>query len=530
MALVATANLALVLFDLTYVPLRNFWLLGNVRIPLTNAAIPIPLPPPAFCTPPGGVVPDRATLVTQCYDWIKGIEPHRDTYSYLNLLNEHEQLVRSRGLGTLRSPEVLTSLRELGQLSNEMITTNPFEAVGKSGTLERIKNLMRDRMRNQLATLPPEVLRDPFLTTGASGPAPRSTASPAPPEPRNRVSAQTAFRVFWSPVHLTPATWEGELRWFDQAIRPLIQTNYYRSISETGAFTNNFWLLDAPFVALFLLEFLARTLYFSRRYTGVSWLDAMVWRWYDVLLFFPFGVLFPGWAWLRAIAVAIRLHQSRLINLERILHQASQSFVGSIGEEVTEVVVIQVLNQLQGAIRRGEISQWLLQTNRQQWVGVNNVDEVTTIANLFFKLVVYQVFPKIQPDLEALLRQSLDAALSQSPAYQTFKSLPGVGTVPGQLTERLVTELTQAMHQTLVALLEDPGSSELTQRLIENFRKTLGSEVQDQDVLKELQSLINDLIEELKINYVRNASGIDVEMILEETRKLEQRAKIPPGR
>ena len=32
MALVATLNLLLVLFDLSYVPLRDFWLQGNIRL------------------------------------------------------------------------------------------------------------------------------------------------------------------------------------------------------------------------------------------------------------------------------------------------------------------------------------------------------------------------------------------------------------------------------------------------------------------------------------------------------------------
>jgi hypothetical protein len=45
----------------------------------------------------------------------------------------------------------------------------------------------------------------------------------------------------------------------------LIQTNYYRSIEENGEFTNQFWLLDAPFVILFAIEFLARTWYISRQ-------------------------------------------------------------------------------------------------------------------------------------------------------------------------------------------------------------------------------------------------------------------------
>ena len=44
MAIVAAANLGLVLFDLSYVPWRNFWLQGNVPIPLIGTSVHVPIP------------------------------------------------------------------------------------------------------------------------------------------------------------------------------------------------------------------------------------------------------------------------------------------------------------------------------------------------------------------------------------------------------------------------------------------------------------------------------------------------------
>jgi hypothetical protein len=63
--------------------------------------------------------------------------------------------------------------------------------------------------------------------------------------------------------------------------------------------------------------------------------------------------LFYSWAWLRIIPVAIRLHQAHLVDLERLREQATQGFVGGIAEELTEVVVVQVLSQVQQAISPG---------------------------------------------------------------------------------------------------------------------------------------------------------------------------------
>ena len=61
-ALWASLNLALVIFDITYVPLRDFWLQRRLY-PLPGSSLVIPLT----------VLPD----ITVWVDPIKGIEPHR---------------------------------------------------------------------------------------------------------------------------------------------------------------------------------------------------------------------------------------------------------------------------------------------------------------------------------------------------------------------------------------------------------------------------------------------------------------------
>ncbi|MGA7935616.1 MAG: hypothetical protein WCA35_18850 [Kovacikia sp.] len=491
MAIVASVNLVLVLFDLTYVPLRNFWLLGKIEVLFWS--VPIPLPPaPPFCHPSGEMTPDKATLITQCYDWVKGIEPHRDTENYLRTVKQLEQQVQQVGFNSLKSPQVKATLQELEQLSADMIATNPFESVGKSGTLEKIKNLMRDHMRDKV------------------------------PKVGGKRSATESFKVFWSLDYLNATNWQQEMNWFNTNVRPLMQTNYFRSISENGDFTNKFWILDAPFWTLFVLEFFGRTFYISRRHTGISWLGAMTWRWYDIPLIIPFGLVFHNWAWLRALPLAIRLDQAELVDMKQVRAQARQGFVGSIAEEVTETVVMQVLDQVQGAIRRGDIAQALLRPRTGDWVTVNNVDELAAIASLMTNLTVYQVLPKIQPELEALLRHSIDYALNQSPAYQALKNIPGVGSLPTQLTEQLVTEVIQAAYKTLTTMLEDTEGSTLTKRLIEKFTQTLGTEVQQQNVVQELQSLLNDYLEELKLSYIKQSTEISADAILEETRQLRQ--------
>lgn len=51
----------------------------------------------------------------------------------------------------------------------------------------------------------------------------------------------------------------------------------------------------------------------------------------------------------------------------------------------------------------------------------------------------------------------------------------------------------------------------------------MDSEIQAQESIKRIESLLVALLEEIKINYVKRLSAEDVEEILEQTRVLRQR-------
>jgi hypothetical protein len=461
MAILALLNLLLVLFDLSYIPLRDFWLQGKIK--LSGFTLDVPLPP-----------------ITKWYDPIKGIEPYRDTQQYLEEVSKLESQISQTGM---RSPEVEAILQNLRRRSAEMIDTNPFQLANKTGTLEKIKNRMREHVLKS---------RD--------------------------ASAKEAFRRFWSQDYLAINIGQRPgLDFFNKEIRPLIETNYYRPIGENGEFVDRFGLIDFPFIILFGLEFLGRTWIISRRHLGVSWRDAMLWRWYDIFL------LLPIFRWLRVIPVTIRLNQAQLIDLDRIQRQVSQGFVAAIAEDLTEVVVVRVINQVQSSIRGGDLARWLSQKEVRPYIDINDTDEVAALTTLMVQLVVCQVLPKIRPDLEALLQHNLDKALQQSPAYQSIGQLPGFGDLQHQLTERLSKEIIQAINDGLnAAIEEDPVGEKLFKRLMEHLSEALGTEIQTKQTLQKIQSLLTDLLEEIKINYVERLSQEDFEAILEQTRAIRK--------
>ncbi|MEH1765058.1 hypothetical protein [Nostoc sp.] len=450
MAITAAVNLGLVLFDLSYVPWRDFYL-------------------------------RKLPQIVKIYDPIKGIESHRETKNYLELVKALEKQVSQTGL---QSPQVNSRLEEIRRLSNEMIDTNPFAGANKSGTLEKIKKRMRDRINNE--------------------------------------SAKQSFGTFWSQPYLSQKGWVQEINFFNDSIRPLIASNYYRHIGENGEFLDYFWIkVDLPFVILFGVELLGRTFLLKRQHPGFSWLEALLWRWYDLFLLLPF------WRGLRIIPVLIRLDQAQLLNLHPVRKQLNQGIVANFAEELTEIVVVRVINQVQGSIQRGELTRWLSQQeNLRPYIDINNVNEVEAIAGLLVKTIVYQVLPDIQPAIVAILRHNIETVLHQVPVYRNLQNLPGVGQAQTQLSEQLATQITTNLYKTLVSAVEDPVGAKLTSQLVESFTKVLGSQIKEKHVLSEIQSLLFDFLEEIKLNYVQRLSQEDIDQIIEQTRKLRTQTSV----
>jgi len=473
MAIIALINLILVFFDLTYIPLRDFWLQGRVQFFLKLGALEYEIP-----NPPLRILPFNITPV---YDLIKGIEPERFTSNYLDNVARLNRLLEQNQWNystenEARINEILTQLKED---SAAMISNNPFQIANKTGTLERIKRKMRVHVFND-----------------------------------EDASATQAFQIFWSPGHLSQNT-QAKLDFFNTQIKPLMATNYYRPVGENGQPVNNFAIIDFPFAMIFLVEFFGRTWYISRRYTGVNWFDAMLWRWYDVFLFLPFL------RWLRVIPVTIRLSQSELINLHRVQKQISQGFVANIAEDVTEVVVIQVINQIQGSINRGEIANFITQYNNKQYIDLNNVDETSEIVKMILSLTIQDVLPKLETDIERLLKYTIDRTLKES--FENIEQLPGMQQIRSTLSEQVSKQIYQNVYKVLAIIVsEDPNFDKLLGKIVTDFRKIMRSEIQAQKSMQNLEYLLSSLLEEVKVNYIQRLSEANVEEILEQQRKLKQ--------
>ena len=447
-ALWAALNLLWVAFDITYVPLRTFWLQRNLT-PLPQVPLVVPL----------AILPD----ITPLYDPVKGIEPHRETQAWLASFQRLDQALLQGA-----PPAAIAPLRRRQlDLTVQMINENPFAASGNSGTLEKLKNRLRQRAGVDSAK-------------------------------------QAAVRLLADPW-LAERGWRQERRFWQQQILPLVATSYWRSIDENGRPTDHFWRFDLLlFQSVFALDILLRVLRLRHRFPALSWRDALLRRWIDLPLLLPF------WRWLRLAPVVERLSSAGLINVEPLRAAISRVVVALLALELFEVLALQLVDGTQSLIRSPQWPRWIRSLRSHQTVVLGQQQELVELVRLWGPLLLGQVTPRLSPELQGLLGHALQ---------QSLRELPGGAVVPPALTRQLaagmVDSLVDLSRGTADRLAQsDARQVELLQGIVDRFWEELATALERGSTLERSQMLLFTLLQQLKRNYLAqvNRAGIDALM------------------
>ncbi|MAR05754.1 MAG: hypothetical protein CL862_01445 [Cyanobium sp. NAT70] len=454
-AILAAINLTWVIFDVTYVPLRKFWLQRNLY-PLPSLPLVVPLP----------WLPD----ITPYYDPIKGIEPHRDTQAYLNHFEQLDQAMLSQGLA---SPTVKQLLEQQLTLTERMIQSNPFLSSSNSGALEKLKTRFRARA-------------DLDSSTQAAG-------------------------LLLSAPYLSEQPWHKErLFWKDQ-ILPLVAINTWRSSDENGQPTDLSWRVDTPFQLLFLLDILLRALRVKRRYPAIRWRDALLRRWIDLPLLLPFARL------LRVVPVTERLSNAGLIQLEPLRAAISRGVVALLAVELFEVITIRVVDALQQMIRSPQLPQRIRGFCTYQGTELNEQRELVELVRLWLPLLLSQVGPNMKPQLVALLGHLLQQNLNKSMIPEPLRGLPTIVRAESELSRQLAENLVDSvlgLSRGASSRLErrDTVLEALSSDTIDRFWEELARALEQGPVLERSQELLASLLEDLKrssFRQIRDQGGVD---------------------
>lgn len=439
------------------------------------------------------------------YDLIKGIEPFRDSQNYLIAVSELKILLEQKGL---EGEEIESLLQELRSRSTELIDRDyDFQIVNHILVLTQIKYRMKQHIYSQIPdsnmSLTPtlQILQSLNLLQYL-----------APEILLADKSSKIAFNTFWSSQYLQRYKWQQELDFFSENIQFLMHSFYFRDLGKNGEFVDRFWLVDLPWMIIFWIEFIGRTLLISSR-SNLSLWGAVKKRWYDVFLLQPWLPL------LRIITAFIRLQKVKLPDMKQLYTNIRFKLIGSFAQEIIQVVVAGSINQLQNNIGKGSLKKAIFESKNQSekvYVDKNDHGKVQEIINSMFEATACRVLPEIYPDIEDFLRYQVEKSMQQLSIYRRLQKIPFLRRLPDKIANNLVIQISstitrgpQKVYQTDVS--PDPVSIKLRQQLVKQFTTKLLSELQEKQTFEEIEILMINLLEEIKSSYVKPSNKTNLQ-------------------
>ena len=441
LALIAAANLSWIIFDISYVPLRNFWIHRNLY-PLPSSSLMVPLP----------WLPD----ITPLYDPVKGIKPHQETQLYIQHFNQLDQAAAREGIN---SPAVHQLRLEQVMLTSQMIDENPFVGSGNVGTLEKLKSRLRARAQMD--------------------------------------SAKQATAHLLGNKYLNNLDWQQERQFWTQKILPLVATNYWRATDENGQPVDHAWRLDIPFQLLFLLDIFLRALRLKHRFPAIAWRDALLRRWIDLPLLLPF------WRPLRLVPVTERLSSANLIELEPLRAVVSRWVVALLALELFEVLTLRIVDAMQGVIRSPLLPQRIRSLRSHQSLEKNEASELAELLQLWLPLLLKEVGPSMRPQFLALfshaLQRSMDGAMVPTP----LKGLAVIEKAESEFSRQLAAGMIDVILELSRNAGDQLGRKDMVLEqlgvdTIDRFWEELARNLEQGPVLERSQELIVALLEDFK--------------------------------
>lgn len=189
------------------------------------------------------------------------------------------------------------------------------------------------------------------------------------------------------------------------------------------AIHKDFYVYDGFIVSIFIAEFLSRWLVAIYQKSYDKWFFYPFIHWYDVLGCFPTGS-FRILRLFRIIGLTYRLHQWKVIDLNNYaLFQTLKHYYNIAIEEVSDRVVIKVLQQAKNEIQRGEpISEALLQQVVQP-----RQEEIARILSQIFQDGIREKYPHYQKLLQKHITYTVQQTINHNPEVQQLERIPLVG-------------------------------------------------------------------------------------------------------
>ncbi len=445
-AVLTAINLSWIIFDISYIPLRAFWINRNFH-PLPSTSIVIPLK----------WLPD----ITSYYDSFKGIKADTKSQTYLRNFKQLDQIIALEQIDTAKGEENRSSNLKLIQ---EIINNDVSIEIKDMIKVRKIRSLLRDKA--------------------------------------GKDSANEAASYLLSKNYLKELDWNIERQFWNKEIAPLIETNYLKIQNQNNQYLNSPWKLDLAFQALFLFDIIVRLIRLKFYSPKTNWQKALLMTSIDIPLLLPF------WKPLRIFPTIKRLSSAKLIHLEPLREIISEAIVAFFAIEVFEAITERILFSFKKLIYSPKLPNNIRNLCSYNSIERKKKNQIIELARLWLPLFSNQIGPKIRPQFVELFRHALQKSLQSSTLPSSLKKLDLVEKAESALSYQLATGMTDAMIDLSrnagdKILQKDILFDELGVDFLDSFLEELASILENEKVSQRSQELLISFLNEFKDSSIK---------------------------
>lgn len=217
----------------------------------------------------------------------------------------------------------------------------------------------------------------------------------------------------------------------------------------------NFFIYDLFFVAIFITELIFRWIIAIVRKTHYKWYYYPFIHWYDILGCIPLST-FRALRLLRVFSLFYRLQRRGIIDMtSTFVYRQSNRYLKILTEEVSDRVVVNVLNGVQDELQRGNpvadrvIKEVLLPKQHilATWMA-KRVGDITL-----------QTFEKNEHVIRRVLDEALDKSIRNNKEVARLKYLPGAGNLITDILNDSVRDVTFNSIKASIVAFSDPQNN-----------------------------------------------------------------------
>ena len=256
----------------------------------------------------------------------------------------------------------------------------------------------------------------------------------------------------------------------------------------------NFILVDMGFVTIFIIELSIRWIIAIKNKTYHSWFFFPFIHWYDILGCIPVGS-FRFLRILRVISIILRLQRLQIIDISKsYVYGKFIKYVNIVTEELSDRVVIHVLDEFQDEIKKGNpvtdriITEVIIpqKTALVNWLS-QKIQRISSDAHSAYN-----------EDIRAYVNKLIEEAVDQNREISDIERIPVLGSIIASNLEKVISDIVFSVVNNMIQDLASTNNKIIVEDLADLTFDSFLTEEGDRELNRIAKDAVLQAIDLLK--------------------------------